>query len=241
MNAQTALSPVVQPLDELYTSLQFEATIQEGKRILENQAQLSARELVLVHQYIGLSYYSLGKLDSARSHFYSLLSIDPNWKMDPVKISPKIIAFFEQLKAERAAPPSTLKIVPYTHYVFVPDIRLKAGWRSALLPGWGQLLKKQKKKALVIGAVFYPSLLAAVVSAFQERKAHRSYLHSQTLADIQSTYKTYNTWHRRRLFFVQVTAATWILAVVDALWMPYPSLNVQANSTSFAIRYSLRF
>jgi hypothetical protein len=190
---------------------------------------------------MALSFYNIGKLDSARSHFLTLLSIQPDFELDPINVSPKIISFFEQIKKEVKSS-QTENAIEYTKYVFLEDPRPAATFRSALIPGWGQMYKSQKKRGYIIGGAFIASLIATGASIYFEKDAHNKYLDSTTPNSIEENYNLYNGWFKKRKLFTITTISIWVVAVLDALWAPYPqaTLSVDKHNVSLSINLPLR-
>ncbi|NOX38411.1 MAG: hypothetical protein GXO78_12835 [Calditrichaeota bacterium] len=214
-------------LGQLYESLQFEAVIQTGRQLLKHPEQFSTDQLATIHEFMGLAHFSLGNLDSARSHFVSELELDPTRQLDPVRVSPKIIEFFEQLRQELHQSSAQTTFVPYTRYVFIKDRRPGAAWRSAVLPGWGQWYKHQKGRAKIIGGVFLGSTVFTGVAFYLERRSRRDYLRSKLPDEIRKNYDRYNFWYRTRQIGVHLMVAVWAIAVGDALWTPAPPLKIE--------------
>ncbi len=79
----------------LYDDLRFEEAIEAGQEILNRGNLLEEKEqLAFLHQYLAFSFYQIGQSDSSRSHFISLIIIEPKKELDPLHTSPKIIDFF---------------------------------------------------------------------------------------------------------------------------------------------------
>ena len=91
--AQTTV-PDISQIKFLYEELRFEEAIKSGQYILKEEDELSAQHLEYIHQYLAYSFYNIGKIDSARVHFLSLLSINSEMDLNPLDTSPKIIEFF---------------------------------------------------------------------------------------------------------------------------------------------------
>lgn len=225
----------------LYESLEFNRAINSGQRLLKSNQELNKEELVTIHNYMALSFYNIGKIDSARSHFLTLLSIQPDFELDPINVSPKIISFFEQIKKE-VKKSQTENTIGYTKYVFLEDLRPAATFRSALIPGWGQIYKNQKKRGYIIGGAFITSLIATGTSIYFEKDTHNKYLDSTTPNTIEENYKTYNSWFKKRKLFTITTISIWAVAILDALWAPYPqaTLSVNKHNVSLSINLPLR-
>jgi len=208
-----------------YESLQFEETISRAGRLLESGQHSSPNELIAIHEYMALSYYNLGDIDSSKSHFLSILSIDERYEPDPVNISPKIIEFYNQLQQDHQTDISRSQAIPYTKYVFEEDRRRSAMFRSAVLPGWGQMHKLQKTKGYIIGGLFFSSLIATGVSLYFEKDYRNKYLDSSTPESIEANYQKYDDWYKRRQVFTTTTILMWAVGVLDALIIPYPQIQ----------------
>lgn len=235
--AQAVDSDAIQ-VKVLYEALEFEKAIHAGQSLLSSERRFAKEELVIIHQFMALSFYHIGDTDSSRSHFLSLLSIDPAFELDPIKVSPKIIDFFSQLKAEVGNAQES-RAIAYKKYVFVEDLRPGATLRSFILPGWGQFYKHQRKKGYVVGAAFLTSVAATGVSAYLEKKHHDEYLDSINPTEIEENYQTYNDWHKRRQFFVISTLSIWAVGVLDALWSPYPQTRVAVGDGRLSVSVNI--
>lgn len=230
VTAQTNTADIMQ-LKFYYDTFEFDKVISAGNTALKSGRELASDKLEFLHQYMALSFYNTAQLDSARGHFLSLLSLDPDRELDPVNISPKIIDFFNEIKKDYQALVTSSPQTIYTRYVVVEDLRPGAAWRSAVIPGWGQFYKQQKTKGYILGGAFWGSLLATGIAWIQEDQAHQDYLSSVTTADIESNYSTYNNWYKTRRTLAITTAVLWAVTVGDAMWSPYaqPSLVVQPD------------
>ena len=83
----------------LYNEIKFEAVILQGQNLLKELNSPDKNQLVEIHKYLALSFFNVGNQDSSRTHFYSLLSINPDFEPDPVKTSPKILSFYQDIKS----------------------------------------------------------------------------------------------------------------------------------------------
>ncbi|RMF56424.1 MAG: hypothetical protein D6748_13560 [Calditrichaeota bacterium] len=235
------MEPEVQQVKQLYDSLEFEKAISIGQEVLKSRKQISLDGLVIVHRYMALSFYNVGEQDSARSHFLSLLSLNPDEELDPVFISPKIIEFFNKIKEEYLAQQATPTGKPFTRYVLVDDPRPGAGWRSALIPGWGQFYKHQPRKGILIGGAFWSSLLFTGFAALKEKQTHQDYRDAVSPKDIDARYNTYNRWYRTRQIMTYTTLLLWSLSVGDALWSGYPTPVVTLSTGEVQFSYIYHF
>ncbi|HHJ52765.1 MAG TPA: hypothetical protein ENJ89_06180 [Caldithrix abyssi] len=214
---------------QLYESLQFEQAIQLSQRLLRDDTITNPQDLITIHQYAGFSFFNLGRPDSAKKHFLTILSIDPEYEFNPVNTSPKIITFFKKIKEKYQINRDTDRQVAYVRYVFVRDLRPGATWRSALLPGWGQYFKGQKNKGKILSSSFAGGALLTITSYLLERNYHQKYRDATSQSEIQKNYDAYNRWYKARHYAMYFTAAVWTISVLDAIWAPYSSTALTLN------------
>ncbi len=212
-------------VQQLYESLKFEEAIKYGRKLLRSDIPFTKEQLLLIHQFTAYSFFNLAQPDSAKKHFVDMLAIDPHYQLDPVNTSPKIIRFFNAIKKEMKQ--NQLKYsIAYTKYVFIPDRRPSAAWRSAVFPGWGQYFKGQKKKAIGFAAAFSAAGTFTLIAAIMEKDYHQKYLDSTQPRTIGKNYDRYNNWYKTRKISFIVTGAIWLSSFADALWAPVHSENV---------------
>lgn len=226
----------------LCESMQFEKAIFLGDALLNSTQNLKPGQIISLHQYMGFSFFNIGKQDSAKVHFWALLSLDPEYQLDPIQTSPKIISFFNSIKDESKYFLEPDKHLVHLKYVLVEDPRPSAAWRSALLPGWGQYYKKQEQKAKIFGIGFISGGLLTAGSYLFEYNYHQNYLDSEEQSQIDKYYDRYNQWQKTRKVFTYATAGIWFASFFDALWSDYNksnlSLSYNANNT---LRLSFNF
>lgn len=222
----------------LYERLEFDEAIETGQNLLASNLELGKEDLITINEYMALSFYNLGKIDSARSHFLSLLSIEPAFELDPIEVSPKIITFFNELKQE-AGSQQAEDAIGYTKYIFVEDLRPGATFRSIILPGWGQFYKHQKTRGYILGGAFVASLAATGVSLYFEKDNRDKYLGSTTPSTIEKDYQTYNDWFKRRKLFTVSTICIWAVAVLDAMWTPYPQVGISLHNKNLSLSLNI--
>jgi tetratricopeptide (TPR) repeat protein len=223
LKAQPAHSRALQ-VQQLYESLQFEKAIDLSHQLLRTPQKFTKDDLLLIHQFTAYAFFNLGKPDSARKHFVTILAMDPNYQLDSVTTSPKIVRYFNDLK--RTLKDRTVETkIAYIRYIFVEDRRPGAAWRSALLPGWGQWYKGQKKKALWTGTAFGLSATFTVAAALLEKHYHQKYRDSKLPSAISKNYDTYNFWYKTRKVSLALLSTVWLTSFADALWAPYATIS----------------
>jgi len=64
----------------------------------------SSKELARAYTYLGITYLSLGQETSAKARFLEALKVEPGLKLDAKEFPPKVVQFFDQVKAQAPAP-----------------------------------------------------------------------------------------------------------------------------------------
>ncbi|KAA3613164.1 MAG: hypothetical protein D8M58_12715 [Calditrichaeota bacterium] len=220
----------------LYDEIKFEEVILSGQKLLKNP-DLNKSKLIEIHNFMALSFFNLGKQDSSRAHFYSVLSINPAFEPDPVKTSPKILSFFQDIKQNFQMDRNDRTAIPYKNYIFVKDIRPQAALRSLAFPGWGQLYKRDDQKGYILGGAFVGSLLTTAVTYTLERNLRHDYLNENSTAKVDNRYRDYNNMSKVRRVFQYTTIGIWVASIADALYSEYtPAILVDDEYVAFALQ-----
>ena len=67
---------------------------------LADHPDASGDDAVEAYRMLGISELKLGDLPQARAAFVSLLSLDPDYTLDPFLFEPKVVEFFDEVKRE---------------------------------------------------------------------------------------------------------------------------------------------
>lgn len=237
--AQTAPNPA-ELVKQLYENVEFESAIAKGNELLKLPgSSLSPDELAVVHRYMAFSFFNLGDQDSARVHFLSLLSLQPDLELNPAETSPKIIDFFQQLREEFRSISQQDNDRMFTKYVIAEDLRPGAALRSAVIPGWGQLRKGQRGRAAVLGGGFWAGLIATGAAYSKSQSLKDDYVAARDPAEISRLYDDYNSWHKTRQALTLATAIFWVINVVDAGWSNYPKPAFRASNSVVELSLSI--
>lgn len=228
-------------LNFLYNEAKYEQVLIKSANLMTNQHSLSKDQLIEIHKYRALSYFAIGKQDSARINFYSILSIEKDFKLDPIKISPKILVFFNAIRDNFERDTDQKKIIPYNSYIFVEDIRPYAAFRSAILPGWGQHYKEQNTKGYILNGAFAFTSIATFITYLREKNLKEDYLSESNPSKITSLYADYNNTSKARRILQYTVLTVWAFSIFDALYTDYtPSIMISEKKISLALSISLK-
>lgn len=226
----------------LYDEGQFEKVVEQGNSLLAEPEKLTREQLISVHNLMAQSNYSINSLDSSRVHFYTVLALDEEFVLDPVKTSPKIINFFDEIKKHflESANDQNQAPVTFTRYVFQKDRRPEAGLRSFALPGWGQSFKFQKRRALAFGGAFASSLVATGTFIAIEKNKKDAYKNETDVDKIPSKYDSYNSSSKFRRISQYTLFTIWAASIADALFTEYHP-QVWSNGERVGLAFDLPF
>jgi hypothetical protein len=101
-----------------------------AEELLTGHRLAEERDLVEAYRIIGLSHFYLNHTESARRSFIELLSVDPDFTMDPLLVPPAAVAFFDGVKRDKA---DLLAPIRERRRVLAEQERLAAEARRRLL------------------------------------------------------------------------------------------------------------
>ena len=70
------------------------------RELLARRKDLPEDEVVEAYRILGLSEYQLGDRSAARAAFVNLLSVDPDYALDPFLVPPPMVEFFDRVKRD---------------------------------------------------------------------------------------------------------------------------------------------
>jgi hypothetical protein len=236
------VAPTVAQIRESYNNLNFARTIALSERAIAVYQNYPPESLVQIYQYRAMAFYSTDMEQEAAASFTSALSLEPDLKLDPATVSPKIRNFFEDVKKKQTDKSAGTGAEKEIRYVMQEDIRPQAAWRSALLPGWGQLYKEQRVKGFCIVSGFMLNTVGLITAAIYENSAHDAYRNALQPAEIDSKYNEYEKWNNIRRILTGTEIVIWVYAFGDALWSPVEngsllSITISPTFISAAINF----
>lgn len=224
-----------------YKNFDYEQVITLSERALENKEQLTAAQVVEILQMKAIAHYSRQDLTSALFAFQEILRIDPEFQLDPVKTSPKIIQFFDEIKKSMPQPVSAEPVRIDTVKFFI-ERNYKIKWalgRSMLMPGWGHRYINNTSKGTALSAIGLAALASALYFTIDCQRNEKAYLSETDKQLIDEKYSKYNTAYKFRNTFIASYALTWLFSQVDLLVFqkddserPIKSTGLQMTPTS---------
>jgi len=79
-----------------YEHFFYNNTIKLLTELLE--IRTNSEQQIVIHTYLGASFYLQGRVKDAEDNFRKILLIDKNYKLDPKKYPPHMIKFYQKVK-----------------------------------------------------------------------------------------------------------------------------------------------
>jgi len=186
-------------------------------KALHSEVKFSREELFDIHKYLAFCYVAYGQREKAIKEFIELLALNKDFRFDSKIYSPKIIAVFEEALVEkerlRQAEKDLKTMSPYL-------IQMKAGLRSLLFPGRGQLFKREQLKGYSLIAGESLTIIGLILSELQYEQAHKDYLNASTAEEIEKRYKKYNNWYKLRNASAALGIGIYLYSFFDSVYSP---------------------
>jgi hypothetical protein len=200
--------------------------ISKADSILNRDTTLTGSEIIEINRMKAISHFTIGEELLARNAFHTILELDPKFKLDPVQNSPKIINFFNQIKLDFLQAKLTASDV--TTDSSNPEEKMEAEnspkpqkniktalVKSMVLPGWGHLQIKRKKRGFMLITGSLLTLPPALYYVYDTYNKEKDYLNANNSIDIEKKYNRYNKSYKLRNGFLAGYAVIWLYSQWD--------------------------
>jgi len=216
-------------LEQRLRRFDYNGVIALAGDFLARTDSLSAQQVNEIYRLKAMAHYSLLEMNEALGCFMHILKRDPDYRLDPLKTSPKIIRFFEQIRSQcRPQPPPAPVTVLRTDTVRILTDEVKpfkgAVARSLLLPGWGHCALGNRTLGRWLGAISAATLTATLYSIIDCQNQENRYLRQTELDRIRESYNSYNRAYKRRNALIAGYALIWLYAQTDLLLLRRPPI-----------------
>lgn len=235
---------LVRAVREARDRLDYETAEARAREVLDRYDAFSADQLVEVHTVLAIVLHARGEDAEARSQFRAALSLDPGLTLDPVLVSPKTLALFEEVRASRTAAEPAAPAETTLRYVVLQDRRPAAALRSVLLPGWGQFYKGDRHRGWAYALGVGTASAAALGAQLRFSDAQDRYRSATVPDEIETAYDEASRMYRLRNGLIGVAALGWGASFVDALVTGAPEapgerVTLRAEGAGVALRVRL--
>ena len=208
----------ISAVTKAFNLFDYEEVIKRADAVLGHQDSIGTAQRIELLRMKAAAHYVLEQEDMAALAYVNILKTNPDYELDPVINSPKLINFFKKVQENFKPKPADFKLdVQDRQPVLKPaDSRRQVSfWRSVLVPGWGHLHAGRKGKgALLMGASIAAMAGAAYLIA-ETAALEQEYLNKTVQAEIDKSYKEFNRHYRMRNGVLAAYALIWLYAQFD--------------------------
>ncbi|MGA7160886.1 MAG: hypothetical protein WBZ48_07780 [Bacteroidota bacterium] len=166
----------------------------------------------VAEKWIAFSLVAQGKTSLAQDHFAVLLRINPQFELDPILTSPKILAVFDETKARLAnhekQEADTAAYRPLRRSTGV-------SFRTIVFPGWEQLHANRATAGYLFLGGGVATLGAGIALEALRSSARNEYLSATNPPGIEAKYSTYNKYYRAETYAFSAFALIYIVSEID--------------------------
>ncbi len=210
-------------LKKAFVSFQYKKVVKLADSLLQKQPRLKTADLLEVLRMKAIAYYVLDQNEMAALTFVQILKIKPNYQLDPLNNSPKIIRFFNKIKtnylkeqAARPVAPPASAAAPKKPIVSVPPSPPnRVVYESLLWPGLGQYRLGQKGKGGFLMSASFVTAAASAYLIWRTQVLEKRYLNAVDQADIDRKYADYDRSYRWRNAALIAYGIIWVYAQYD--------------------------
>ena len=190
-------------LRKQFESFEYQKVITRANQLLTKKDTISKANLKEIYRMKGISHFSINQDDSAKYSFRQILKLDSTYNLDSSKTSPKIVAFFNEIKNNyrreqteirklEAAKRDTVYIPQYVRNIDSEDNLKHAIAQSIVFPGWGHFHEGYTLKGWIFSTLTLATLGSTIYFIYDTNKRKNEYLDQTNVSLILSKYNSYN-------------------------------------------------
>ena len=249
-------------LKKQFESFEYQKVINSANILLTGKDTISKANLKEIYRMKGISHFSINQDDSARYSFRQILQLDSTYNLDSSKTSPKIVAFFNDIKNNyrkeqieirklATARTDTVYVPQYVRNINSEENLKKSIALSIIFPGVGHLTRGYTLKGWIFTTLTAAALGSTIYFIHDTNKKHREYMNQTDPSSILSKYNNYNSAYHKRNISIIALAAVWLYTQIDLLFISYdtpqklqtvsiPQMNYD-NLRGIQLSYQLSF
>ncbi|MCR4416514.1 MAG: hypothetical protein NUV92_02035 [Ignavibacteria bacterium] len=238
-------------LKQKFENFDYNSVISLADSILKNEKKLSHEDSLVILYYKAISSFTIWDIKTSEQTFRMILSLDKNFTLDSINVSPKIISYFNDLKSKFVNENRTEKqnnslnidsLLSLERRKYSSEFASyrQALWRNLILPGWGDIYLNNNFKGYLFSGSFTLSFISSVYYIFDTKKKENDYLSEINPDLILEKYSKYNSSYKLKNIFIALTLFVYIYSQVDFLISKnyniqsnnYPTLSISEDSYS---------
>lgn len=207
-------------IKEQYEAFEYEKVIQLSNTFIRSSG-VSDSIKIEVYQMRVVAFYSLGDETSTQNSFKEILKINKNYQPDPSKISPRLIAIFQNVKEDylkslkqETALKDTLQ---QSQQIFSPSQLKNSVIKNIFVPGLGQISSGYPEKGYLLTIASSANLASMIYFIFDTKKKQDAYLKESNKVLIPTLYDSYNKSYKMRNILITSYVVIWLYSQIDLL------------------------
>ena len=199
-------------IEHLYTSGHYGSAELEARRLF-SEPMLTDSVKIECEKWIAFSLIAQEKKDLARDQFIAIFSLNPDFDLDPVLTSPKILAVFNDARSlyrTRVNDNGTPEQRPVVFKSPEP-----VSFRTIVFPGWEQVHRGKDTKGYIFIAAGAAALGSGIAFEKLRADARTEYLHATVPSDIATKYDRYNTMRKAEYYSFISFAVIYLVSEID--------------------------
>ncbi|PKL83115.1 MAG: hypothetical protein CVV24_06665 [Ignavibacteriae bacterium HGW-Ignavibacteriae-3] len=208
---------------KLFENFEYDEMIKKSDQLIE-RGNLSDSLLIELHMMRANIFYSKSEDQFTRKSFESILKIRKIYSPDPSVTSPKLIAIFNEVKADflRRFPDV---VQPLDSTMHKPEIKyqkqfpeVSAVVKNLFVPGLGQIHHGNNTKGWLTAVASVLSIGGVVYLTIDTNNKQNDYLKETNRALMQQKYDDYSKSYKLRNSAIITFAAIWIYSQIDLIF-----------------------
>lgn len=227
-------------LENSFKAFEYEKVIRKGKFLLADP-YTTTEDSMLIYQYMLSSAYTLNDTTQAREFIHDLLNNRPDFALNPVDTSPKIVEFFNLIKKDFKAEPviqaSDSKIIQFPEKFEMP--KSSTIMLGILVPGTAHLIQSNRKNGAYFTTISGLLLGSSVYFVYKTSSDRKAYMKARDGSNFNSLYSTYNSSFKTRNTLA-IAYGIWSLYCLfdfHKSFMLQPKYESEKQSLSLAWQY----
>ncbi|MFZ0452930.1 MAG: hypothetical protein WCE54_08135 [Ignavibacteriaceae bacterium] len=223
-------------LKKQFESFEYQKVINSANKLLAGKDTISKANLKEIYRMKGISHFSINQDDSAKYSFREILKLDSTYSLDSSKTSPKIVAFFNDIKKNfrneqieirklAEARTDTVYVPQYVRNINSEENLKKSIALSIIFPGVGHLARGYTVKGWIFTALTAATLGSTIYFTYDTNRRQKDYMNQTQPSLISSKYNSYNSAFKKRNLSIIALAAVWLYTQIDLLFISNDSQN----------------
>ncbi|MBK8944149.1 MAG: hypothetical protein IPM32_02660 [Ignavibacteriae bacterium] len=243
-------------LQKHYEAFEYSTIVIKSEALLLDKERFTKKDLIQIYTLKAASHFSMNDSEDSRKSFIEILKLDENFELNNSQYSPKLVAFFDEVKKEfldileEKNKPQQIKIIQPDENIFPRQNKNEiniALAKSILMPGLGHLHLNENSKGWILTSISTVNLASMIYFIFDANKKEENYLAQTNQEQIKIKYDAYNKSYKIRNVLIGTYAAIWLYSQIDILFFSnelgsekvLTNFQNQQNSIIFSFNFTL--